>query len=150
MELVVRASIIYWFLWIVTRGTGKRSLSEITPLELVVIVVLGDFVQQGVTQEDMSVTGAVVAVSTFVGWMFLGDFVARRFKPAERLLEGQAVIVVRDGKPLTERLRVERLTLDDLLGAAREQGFGHLSEIRLGVLEHDGEFSFIPRVERSP
>jgi uncharacterized membrane protein YcaP (DUF421 family) len=150
MELVVRASIIYWFLWIVTRGTGKRSLSEITPLELVVIVVLGDFVQQGVTQEDMSVTGAVIAVSTFVAWMFLGDLVSRRFKPAERLLEGQAVIVVRDGRPLTERLRVERLTLDDLLGAAREQGFGHLSEIRLGVLEHDGEFSFIPRGEQSP
>lgn len=66
MEIVVRATVIYWFLWLIVRGTGKRSLSEPTPLEMVLIVVLGDLVQQGVTQEDMSVTGAVVAVCVFV------------------------------------------------------------------------------------
>ena len=145
MELVVRATIIYWFLWLVTRGTGKRSLAEISPLEMLVIVVLGDFVQQGITQEDMSVTGAVIAVSTFVGWMLVGDVVARRFSPAEKILEGQAVIVVRDGQPIIDRLRSERLSLDDVLGAAREKGFADLALIELGVLEHDGKFSFVPR-----
>ncbi len=145
MELVVRATIIYWFLWLVTRGTGKRSLAELSPLDLLVIVVLGDFVQQGITQEDMSVTGALIAVSTFVGWMLIGDGLARRFRPAERILDGQAVVVVRDGQPLTDRLRTERLTIEDLLGAAREKGFADLDRIQLGVLEHDGKFSFIPR-----
>jgi uncharacterized membrane protein YcaP (DUF421 family) len=145
MELVIRATVIYWFLWLVVRGTGKRSLAEISPLELLIIVVLGDFVQQGVTQEDMSVTGAIIVISTFVGWMIIGDLIARRSKRADRILEGQAVIVLRDGEPIEERLREERLRLDDLLGAAREEGFGHLDEISLGVLEADGKFSFVPR-----
>lgn len=145
MELVIRATVIYWFLWLVVRGTGKRSLSEISPLELLIIVVLGDFVQQGVTQEDMSVTGAVIVISTFVAWMIVGDLIARRSKRAERVLEGRAVIILRDGEPHMDRLRQERLTFDDLLGAAREEGFGHLDEIALGVLEADGKFSFVPR-----
>ncbi len=149
MELVVRASIIYWFLWLVTRGTGKRSLAELSPLEMLVIVVLGDFVQQGITQEDMSVTGAVVAVSTFVAWMLVGDVLARRFRPAEKLLEGQAAIVVRNGEPVLDRLRAERLTLDDLLGAAREAGIDDLAHVRLGVLEHDGNFSFLEQPSQS-
>src|SRR6187431_1223014 len=129
MELVIRATIIYWFLWLVVRGTGKRSLSELTPLDLLITVVLGDFVQQGVTQEDMSMTGAIVVVSTFVGWMLLGDAISRRSKNVERVLDGEAVIVMRNGQPDLERLRVERLTIEDLLGSAREAGYGDLSEI---------------------
>ncbi|MDQ2677572.1 MAG: DUF421 domain-containing protein [Actinomycetota bacterium] len=144
MELVIRATIIYWFLWLVVRGTGKRSLTEISPLELLIIVVLGDFVQQGVTQEDMSVTGAVIVVSTFVVWMIIGDLLARRSRRADRILSGQAVIVLRDGEPDMERLREERLRLDDLLGEARESGYGRLDDIALGVLEADGKFSFVP------
>ena len=119
MELVIRATIIYWFLWLVVRGTGKRSLSELTPLDLLITIVLGDFVQQGVTEEDMSMTGAIIVVSTFVAWMLIGDALSRRSRRVERALEGEAVIVVRDGTPDMDRLRVERLTIDDLLGAAR-------------------------------
>jgi uncharacterized membrane protein YcaP (DUF421 family) len=144
MELVIRATIIYWFLWLVVRGTGKRSLSELTPLDLLITVVLGDFVQQGVTQEDMSMTGAIIVVSTFVAWMMLGDAISRRSRTVERVLDGEAVVVMQNGEPDLDRLRVERLTVDDLLGSAREAGYGDLSEIRLAVLEHDGKFSFIP------
>ena len=145
MELVIRATIIYWFLWLVVRGTGKRSLSELTPLDLLITVVVGDFVQQGVTQEDMSMTGAAIVVSTFVGWMLLGDALSRRSKNIERVLDGEAVVVMKDGAPDLDRLRVERLTIEDLLASAREAGYGDLSEIRLAVLEHDGKFSFIPQ-----
>ncbi len=144
MELVIRATVIYWFLWLVVRGSGKRSLSEISPLDLLIIVVLGDFVQQGVTQEDMSVTGAIIVVSTFVVWMIIGDLLARRSRRADRVLSGQAVIVLRDGEPDLERLREERLRLDDLLGEARESGYSRLDDIALGVLEADGKFSFVP------
>ena len=144
MELVVRATIIYWFLWLVVRGTGKRSLSELTPLDLLITVVVGDFVQQGVTQEDMSMTGAMIVVSTFVVWMLLGDAISRRSKRVEKVLDGEAVVIVQNGRPDLDRLRIERLTVDDLLGSAREAGYGDLSEIRLAVLEHDGRFSFIP------
>lgn len=143
MELVVRSTAIYWFLWLVVRGTGKRSLAEISPLDLLVIVVLGDFVQQGVTQEDMSVTGAMIVISTFVMWMILGDLVSRRFASVEKVLEGQAVLVVRQGHVIESHLRSERLTMRDLLGAAREQGYGDLRDIDFGVLEADGKFSFV-------
>ena len=106
--------------------------------------MLGDFVQQGVTEEDMSMTGAIIVVSTFVAWMLIGDALSRRSRDVERALEGEAVIVVRDGTPDIDRLRVERMTIEDLLGAAREAGYGDLADIRFAVLEHDGKFSFIP------
>lgn len=143
MELVIRATVVYWFLWLVVRGTGKRSLSELTPLDLLITIVLGDMVQQGVTQEDMSVTGAIIVISTFVVWMMVGDSLSRRSRNAERVLEGEAVIVVRDGVVDLDRLRVERLTLDDLIGAAREAGLSDLDSVRFAVLEHDGKFSFV-------
>ncbi|MGB6058457.1 MAG: YetF domain-containing protein [Microthrixaceae bacterium] len=148
MELVIRATVVYWFLWLVIRGTGKRSLSELSPLELVILVVLGDLVQQGVTQKDASVTGAVIVISTFVGWMIVADLVTRHSHSADRVLSGRPVIVVRDGEPLMDRLSEERMALDDLLGAARAQGFANLDEISFGVLEDDGKFSFVAKAAK--
>lgn len=144
MELFVRATVIYWFLWIVIRGTGKRSLAELTPLDLLLIVILGDFVQQGVTQEDMSITGAVLAVSVFVAWTLLADALERRSRRAKRLLSGEPVIVLHEGKPLEERLERERITVEELKEAARLEGHRDLGEIEYAVLETDGKFSFIP------
>ena len=145
MELVVRATIVYWFLWLVVRGTGKRSLAELTPLDLLVIVVLGDFVQQGVTQEDMSVTGAVLSVSVFVFWTLLADLMGRRSQRADRLLAGEPVVVIRDGEPLLDRLRRERVSMTELEEAARVEGIGDLGSVEFGVLEADGKFSFVSK-----
>jgi uncharacterized membrane protein YcaP (DUF421 family) len=143
MELVIRATAVFWFLWLVVRGTGKRSLAELTPLDLLLIVVIGDFVQQGVTQEDMSITGALVAVSVFVVWTLLADWLGRRWPKAGRVLAGEPVIVLRDGMPLSDRLDHERVALDDLKEAARTEGYDNLDDIAIAVLETDGRFSFI-------
>lgn len=143
MELFIRATVIYWFLWIVIRGTGKRSLAELTPLDLLLIVILGDFVQQGVTQEDMSMTGAMIAVSVFVLWTLVADYWGRRSRTANRVLAGEPVIVLRSGEPLTSRLDQERVTLDELKEAARLEGIADLSRVEVAVLEADGRFSFI-------
>ncbi len=143
MELVIRATVIYWFLWLIVRGTGKRSISELTPLELIFTFVIGDLVQQAVTGEDMSMTGGIIVISTFAAWMLTSDFLTHRSKRWERILEGEAVVVLRDGQPDMDRLRNERLTIEDLLSAAREKGFGSLEDIRFAVLEHDGKFSFV-------
>lgn len=147
MELIIRATVVYWFLWLVVRGTGKRSLSELTPLDLLLLVVIGDMAQQGVTQEDMSITGAVMTVSVFVVWTLLADALARRSQPAQRLLAGEPVIVLRNGEPLTDRLNRERLTLNDLAEAARVEGISDLSDVEFAVLETDGKFSFLTRNE---
>jgi uncharacterized membrane protein YcaP (DUF421 family) len=143
VELFLRATVIYWFLWIVVRGTGKRSLAELTPLDLLLIVILGDFVQQGVTQEDMSVTGATIAVSVFVLWTLIADSWGRRSRTASRVFASEPVIVVRSGEPIMSRLDQERVTLDELKEAARMEGIGDLSQVEFAVLEADGRFSFI-------
>lgn len=145
MELIVRASVIYWFLWLVVRGTGKRSLSELSPLDLVLVVVLGDLVQQGVTQEDMSMTGAVITISVFVMWTLLADALGRRFRTAGRILTGDPVIILRAGAPLLEPLQREGLDIDDLKEAARMEGYGSLRDIDVAILETDGRISFIER-----
>lgn len=145
MEIVIRATVIYWFLWLVVRGTGKRSLAEITPLEMLMIVVLGDFVQQAVTQEDMSIVGAMIAVSVFVAWTLVSDLISRRSQPTARWLEGSPVIILRSGRPIDERLAQERLSLDELREAARIHGYADLSQLEWGILETDGKFSFVPK-----
>ena len=143
MEIVIRASVIFWFLWLVVRGTGKRSLAELTPLDLLLVVVIGDFVQQGVTGEDMSVSGAMIAVSVFVVWTLLADSVSRRSARASAILNGEPVIVIRDGVPLEDRMKRERITGSDLEEAARMEGIDDLSKVSFAVLETDGRFSFI-------
>lgn len=145
MELIIRATVIYWFLWLVVRGTGKRSLAELTPLDLILLVIIGDIVQQGVTQEDMSLIGAMMAVSVFVVWTLAADALGRSSEQSSRVLFGEPVIIVREGKPLQERLEQERLSLADLKEAARMQGIGDLAEVEFAVLETDGKFAFITR-----
>src|SRR2546429_6793490 len=114
MELVIRATVIYFFLWAIARGTGKRELSQMTAFELILLVVMGDLIQQGATQEDMSLSGAIIVISTMVFWILVFSYVAFRFKRARHVIEGVPVIVVRDGEPIAEALRLERITEDEV------------------------------------
>jgi uncharacterized membrane protein YcaP (DUF421 family) len=145
MEIVLRATAIYFFLFALTRGMGKRELSEMTAFELLLLVTVGDLVQQGVTEEDMSVTGAMLGVGTIGLWIVAGAWVSFRWKGARRLVEGVPVIVVKDGLPVMEALRIERVTLEEVLEAARQQGIENLRDVKLAVLEPDGRFSLIKR-----
>lgn len=143
MELVIRTTIIYWFLWLVLRGSGKRSLAQLTTLDLLVIVVIGDVVQQGITQEDMSVTGAALVVAVIVLWTLVVDRVTGSNATLSRVVNGEPVILIRHGKVSHERMRAEQVSLDDLREAAREKGIASLDSVELCVLETDGSFSFV-------
>jgi uncharacterized membrane protein YcaP (DUF421 family) len=143
MQIVLRAAVLFFFLWVVTRALGRRELSELSTFELILMVVLGDLVQQGVTGNDFSVTGAMLAAGTFMGLVGAFSYVSYRFSKAQEVLQGIPVVIVRDGKPLGNVLEYERLTLDDVKDAAREQGIGDLNEVVVGVLEADGKFSFL-------
>jgi uncharacterized membrane protein YcaP (DUF421 family) len=143
MEIIVRATVIYFFLWAVTRGVGKRELSEMTAFELILLVTMGDLIQQGATQEDMSLTGAGLAVGTLALWISVFAYLSWRFRRLRPALEGVPVIVIRDGRPLEEVLKIERLTLEEIHEEARNQGIDDLGEVRYGVLEPDGNFSFL-------
>jgi uncharacterized membrane protein YcaP (DUF421 family) len=143
MEIILRATAIYFFLWMLTRALGKRELAEMTAFELLLLVVVGDLIQQGVTQEDMSVTGAILAVGTIGVWILVFSWVGWRFPPARKLIEGVPVVVVRDGRPIEPALRLERVTLDELLESARNQGIANLRDVDLAILEPSGNFSFL-------
>lgn len=143
MQMVIRATVMFLFLWLVMRVMGRKELAEMSAFDLVLLIVMGDLIQQGVTQQDNSITGAVTAVSTFVLWILAMSYTSFKNKKARNVLEGQPVIVVREGKPLPKMLRYERLTLDEVKDAAREQGIGDLRQVSIGVLETDGSFSFV-------
>jgi uncharacterized membrane protein YcaP (DUF421 family) len=143
MEIVVRAVVIFFFILLITRAMGKKELSQLTAFEVILLVVIGDLVQQGVTQEDQSVTGAMLAVGTISLLIVSLSFVEWRWHPTRRAIRGVPVVVVRGGRPVEEALRLERLGFEELLESAREQGIDDLAKVRLGVLEPDGRFSFI-------
>jgi uncharacterized membrane protein YcaP (DUF421 family) len=145
MEIVVRAAVIYLFVWLIVRGTGKRELSEMTAFELVLLVVMGDLIQQAVTQQDTSIVGGMLAVSTIGVLIVVTSYLTWRFKGTRGLVEGVAVVIVRDGKPLEDILRLERVSVDEVLAGARNQGISDLAQVEIGVLEADGKFSFLTR-----
>ena len=127
MEIVLRAAAVYVILWLLLRAMGKRELAEVTAFELVILVVLGDIIQQGVTQEDMSITGAALAVST-MGLLAVGSSVlGERIPRARRVLEGKPSLVVHHGVVDEEVLRLQRIPRDELDEAARKRGIGDLS-----------------------
>ena len=143
MQIVVRASVMFLFLFIVMRSMGRKELAEISAFELILIIVMGDLIQQGVTQQDNSLTGAITAISTFVVWMLAFSYISFKSARARKLIEGRPVIVIRNGLPEEKIIRYERLSLDEIGDAAREQGIRDLRDIQIGVLESDGSFSFI-------
>ena len=143
MELVLRTAVVYVLLWAVIRGTGKRELSELGPFDLVLLIVLGDVVQQAVTQEDMSITGGLIVLSTMALIVVAVGELIRRSARARRIVEGNPTTVVRDGVTESEAMRVERLPMADLLEAARSKGIDDLASVRYAILEPNGRFSFI-------
>jgi uncharacterized membrane protein YcaP (DUF421 family) len=150
VDIVFRAVVIYFFLWFITRVIGKRELGSMSAFELVLLVTMGDLIQQGTTQEDFSVTGAMLAVGTFALLLVFFSWVTFRFKKARPLLEGMPVVVVQDGKMRKVVMRYERLDEDELFEGLREQGIDDLSKVRFGVLEPDGKYSFFTQEEHQP
>lgn len=143
MEIVIRAVVIYAAVWLLLRVMGKRELSEVTAFELVILVMLGDLAQTGVTQEDMSITGSLLAISTMSMLAVGASFVAFRFPSARRALDGTPSIVIRNGEVLTETLLLQRIAVHELLEALRKAGITDVRSVNWGIVESDGTFSFL-------
>jgi uncharacterized membrane protein YcaP (DUF421 family) len=145
MDIVLRATVIFLALYALVRLMGKRELGQMTPFELIVLVVIGDLIQQGVTQNDFSMTGAVIAIST-IAFLALGMSWLSYLSPrAERLLEGEPRVIVRDGELLTANLRRSRLTRAEIESEMRLAGIAHLEDVAWAILEPRGKISFIQR-----
>jgi uncharacterized membrane protein YcaP (DUF421 family) len=145
MDLVIRATIGFLFVFVLTRVVGRRELSSLEPFDLIMLVMIGDLVQQGITQNDFSVTGMLLVGGTVALLTVALSYTGFRFPRLRPLLEGEPVIVVQDGKPIDRNLRRNRITQEELAALARAQQLQSLDEVQWAVLETSGQVSFIPR-----
>jgi uncharacterized membrane protein YcaP (DUF421 family) len=143
MDIVIRGIVVFFFLLVLTRVIGRRELSSLEPFDLILLIVLGDALQQGLTQDDYSLTGSLLVVGTIAVLQVAVSYVGYRFPKVRPLLQGEPVIVVQDGEPIMRNLKRERLTVDELAEEARKQQIERLSEIKWAVLETTGQISFI-------
>jgi uncharacterized membrane protein YcaP (DUF421 family) len=147
MDIVLRATVIFLALYVLMRLMGKRELGQMTPFELIVLVVIGDLIQQGVTQNDFSLTGAIIAVSTIAFWALVFSWLSYLSPRAERLLEGEPRVIVRDGELIEGNLRRNRLTRSEIESEMRLAGIAHMRDVAWAILEARGKISFIQRSE---
>jgi uncharacterized membrane protein YcaP (DUF421 family) len=145
MEIVLRASLTFGILFLLTRGLKKRTLGDLAPFELLLLVTIGDIVQQGVTQEDYSLTGSVLAVSTFGFWVSVLTWLSWRSDRARRVIAGVPIVLVRDGVPVDAAMALEQMPMAEVEEAARQAGVADLDEVRLAILEPSGRISIIKR-----
>ena len=147
MDLVIRTLVVFLFLWLAIRISGRREVAQLSAFDMILLVTVGDLVAQGVVQEDYSLTTALVAVATMTLAGLLLAWLGFRFPQVRPVIAGVPRIVVRDGEPVLEVLNSERLTIEDVKEACRQQGIRSLREIELCVLETNGSFSFFTRDE---
>ena len=145
MDIVFRATVIFLFVLVLMRVLGRRELSRLEPFDLIILVVIGDLVQQGVTQNDWSVTGAILAVGTIGVLTVCTSWLSWRFPRVRPLLDGRPVVLVEDGRPIEGNLKRERITIEEIASQARMQQIDSLDKIKWAVLETSGGVSVIPK-----
>jgi uncharacterized membrane protein YcaP (DUF421 family) len=143
MDVALRAIIVFGLLLVVTRAVGRRELSSMEPFDLILLVVLGDLIQQGVTQSDYSLTGTLIVVAVIAVMTVLTSYVSFKVPRLRSILDGEPIVLVEHGRVIDRNLRRERMTHDELAALARLQQIADLDRVRLAVLETNGSVSFI-------
>jgi uncharacterized membrane protein YcaP (DUF421 family) len=145
MDIVLRGIFVFAFLYVLMRMIGRRELSSLEPFDLILIIVLGDLVQQGLTQDDYSLTGAFLAIGTIAILQVVVSYANFRFPKLRPVLDGEPIVVVQDGMPIEKNLRRERVTIEDLAAAARQQNIAKIADVQWAVMETSGAISFIKK-----
>ena len=145
MDIAVRSVVVFFFIFVLMRIVGRRELSSLEPFDLILLVVLGDSVQQSLTQDDYSITGAFIVISTIAVLQVSMSYLNFRVPRLRPLLDGEPIVIVQDGKVIEGNARRERLTLDDIAEAARLQQIASLEDVQWAVLETSGELTFIEK-----
>src|SRR5437870_6411229 len=145
MDIAFRGTALFFFIFLLTRVIGRRELSSLQPFDLILLIVLGDTIQQGLTQDDYSVTGSLIAVGTIAGLQVLTSYTSFRFRWARRLLDGDPIVLVQDGEVIEKNLRRDRLTVEAVAEQARANQTASLEHVQCAVCEPRREISFLPK-----
>jgi uncharacterized membrane protein YcaP (DUF421 family) len=145
MDVVVRAFFAFCFVFLITRLVGRRELSSLQPFDLILLVVIGDLIQQGITQNDLSFTGLVLAAGIFGALTLAVSYLGWRFPRVRPVFEPEPLILVEDGRVIEKNLRKERMTTEEIAAEARLQQIPSLDRVQWAVLESGGRISFIPK-----
>jgi uncharacterized membrane protein YcaP (DUF421 family) len=143
VDIALRAAFAFGFIFLLTRVVGRRELKALEPFDLVLLIVVGDLVQQGITQSDYSLTGLVIAGGTMAILTVGASWLSFRFPRLRPVLDGEPIVIVRDGEPIDRNLRRERVTLGEVEAEARLQQIDSLRKVRWAVLETSGKISFL-------
>jgi uncharacterized membrane protein YcaP (DUF421 family) len=145
MESIIKAVIVYLVLLILFRISGKRTLAEVSPFDLVLLLIISEAVQEAMIDSDYSMTNSFLVVTTLIAMNVLMSEIKLRWKGAERVLDSTPLLIVENGKPIEEHMKKERVDVEDVLDTAREMhGLESLEQIRYAVLERNGKISIIP------
>ena len=145
MDIVVRAIALFSFMFLLTRIMGRRELGSLEPFDLILLIVLGDSIQQGLTQDDYSITGAVIAVGTIAVLQLVVSYSSWKFRWARSFLNGDPIVLIQDGQVIDRNIRRERITHAELAEQARGQQITSLEDVQWAVFEPSGSISFIPK-----
>ena len=143
MDIVLRAGVMFAILYCVIRLMGKRELAQLTPFELVTLMVLGDLAQQAVTHSDTSLTGGLLAIATFTFLASALSWITFKSRRAEKLLDGTPQVIVRNGQLLKENLKRDRVTVAEVESQMRLAGISRIDQIAYAIIEPQGPISFI-------
>lgn len=144
-EKVLRSVIIYFFLLFAFRFMGKRQVGQLTPFDLVLLLIISNVVQNAVIGNDNSLGGGLLGAVTILTVNYLVVVITYRFKPLRRLMGGEPTLLVHNGKVFRDRMEREHITLEDLEGAMRKSGVVSVERVRYAVLEENGQISVIPK-----
>ena len=144
-HFVLRGVVVYVMVMVLVRISGKRAVGQFTPFDLVLLILLGNAVQNGINGGDNSLTGAAVMATTLIVLNYAIAYLAAKHRSVEKLVEGVPVVLARDGKCYSEVLRRELVSHDDFEEALRNCGVRHLDEVEIALLETNGKISVVPK-----
>jgi uncharacterized membrane protein YcaP (DUF421 family) len=143
MDTVIRIAFIYFFLMIALRIMGKRELSEMSPFELVTLLMIPEIFSTALARQDYSMTHATIGVATLFTLVFVTSLLSFRFKRVEQIVEGTPTILVHDGRLIEQNLKRERVTAEEVFAEMHHSGLEDLSQVQWAILEVDGKIAII-------
>ncbi len=144
LEILIRGTVMYWFIFILLRIAGRRNIGALGVADLLVVVLIADAAQNGMSGEYVSIVDGMILVGTIVGWTVFIDHATYHIPPLARFLSIDHVCLVRNGQLVRRNMRREAITHEDLMAELRLKGVDDLAAVRRAYIEADGTISVLP------